>query len=156
MQGSQGQSGKEQRNDTAGAQAILEALIRVDPRDAILILSDNQGCVDRAKTLWVNSLVKPESRAIWTCIQRLLRYRGEMGIDTRIRWVHSHVEDGNNRATTEKSKYVCACKQDKQLGTNRAHTGNERADALAKAEVDEPQLHGLQTLRCFKVLQMHV
>ena len=57
----------EQRNDSAEAQAILEALLRVHLRDDMLILSDNQGCVDSSETLWVNSLVKQESRVI--CIE---------------------------------------------------------------------------------------
>ena len=65
-----------------------------------------------------------------------------MGADTRIRWVHSHVEDGD-RATTKKSKYVCACKQDRKTDCDPkhwAHIGNEGADALAKEGADEPQL----------------
>ena len=133
---------REQRNDTAGTQTTLEALLRVHPRDDILILSHNQGCVDTTETLWVISTMKQESRAIRMRIQRLLRYREEMGADTGIRWVHSHVEDGD-RATTEKSKYVCACKQDKRIECDPkhwAHTGNERTDAVSKEGADEPQL----------------
>ena len=122
-----------QENSTAETTAILEALLAVHPSEGIVIYSDNQGCVERAK-MKQSSAEKWNNRALWMRIKGLWKYRESRGGDTEVVWVHSHVDD-EERQDTSKAKYVCPCKQNSEERCNpshRVHRGNQRADELAK------------------------
>ena len=90
-----------QDNYTAESMALLQVLIETHTTTSIHICIDNQGVVNR----WERDLKadprarsKTSARAIWNRIEHMKQIRNNTGSDTKISWVHSHVErDGNKK-----------------------------------------------------------
>jgi ribonuclease HI len=141
-----------QTNDAAETRAILQGLLETHPLDPLIIYCDNQGCVDN----WHKPTGKHKieglarnNRAMWNRIQSLRDLRQELGTETKIEWVHSHVDNEERRDRGGKGKYQCACGGTKKPGKKGCtepdeeghwiHEGNEEADQQAGEGADNPE-----------------
>jgi ribonuclease HI len=118
--------------------AILQAMLRIHPSHNLTVHSDNQGCVDKMARIETNDPSQWPNRVIWLRIHSLTRYRTLMGANTTTRWIHSHVDDPERRATP-KAVHLCVCKSKREEEcdpSHWAHQGNDRADELARQGAD--------------------
>ena len=130
-----------QQNDASEAYAILQGLIRTNPRDPIKLYCDNQGCVQ----LWNNQREHRRNfEAIWARIDSMRKHRELMGAETEMAWVQSHIQDETKR-TSNKSTLTCACRA--KTGNidectmegdeyHWIHEGGDKADEAAKSTED--------------------
>jgi len=126
-----------QSNDAAETRAILQGLLETHPEDPLVIYCDNQGCVDtwhKPKDQHKAEGLVRNNRAIWNRIQAVRDLRQGMGTETKMKWVHSHVDDEERRERGGKGKYECACGGTqspgekgctKPLGTPRQRRGRQ-------------------------------
>ena len=138
-----GRIGGDQKNEAAEAQAILRVLLNARPKDKVHIFSDNMGCVQK----WMRmerfdregEMINWENRATWHRITGIIKEREANKTETRLKWIHSHVDDEARRTAPTKGTR-CACRTDPNRDecakpgepTYWMHKGNEEADAEAK------------------------
>jgi ribonuclease HI len=139
-----GRTAGKQANDASETRAILQGLLETNPEDDLTIYCDNQGCIDTwHKPMKMHKLmgIERNNKAMWNRIQAVREHREDVGSETRMEWVHSHVDDEKRRKKGGKGKYTCACggtNEEGQEGCTKpneeghwVHVGNEAADSEA-------------------------